>query len=213
EMNARAIELREELANMEPFRQVEVDGIVTIVDTPGFAEAQRELDLLEQRIPVLVQRLGDFTAEWARSGDAAGQASQEMSTAMLRINDLLREAAVTAPFGLFDVGDLPQGLREAFRESESLLDRIDRLESAIADVREAGGGVPQGAIDLLNRLRSAVAEAQADVADRVQRLRASFDDLANLSITPQVQVRPLEIPAIVDPFSLEALQQQLEATR
>lgn len=182
------------------------------IENPELARIDRQIEGLEarlQRIPEEFQRVRD--AANSVSADpivALGNASEETANAIARLAGFLREATLTEAFGVVDVSDLPNNLRAAFREAESLRSRLAAVEETIADVAEAGGTIPEAATEFVRRLRAEIAETDAEVARLVQTLGLQGPQVATLGVTIGGIV--IENPEEVQRRYQQAVRERLE---
>lgn len=170
-------------------------------------------DLVGQRLALLEtvrraeERAGD---ERQREIEDEQRQIERLIEARTRMVQILGAASISSPFGEFNVSDIGGKLEESFRETEELRGHIRGLTDAMDDLISMGEEVPAGSIQLLSRLQQALADADADVQRRVTRLKERWEEFQTVTIRSEVTPPQIIIPAIVDPFSLTALEDTFE---
>lgn len=165
------------------------------------ADARRELSsaienefvVPPERVQHLLSVVNTLESAFAGVENRARQAGEEMTRAMAAAQSAIRDTAILQPFGLFDVSDLPDALREGVSVAERLRSRIAEIGQAITAVRTSGGVVPEGAVEEVERLQAALARMEADFGERMGRIQTMWEALPTLKVevAPQVVAAPL----------------------
>jgi tape measure domain-containing protein len=179
-------------------RDFMADGVVfqTQELNPTVVALNRELARTGEQIEIAKSRI----AELATTGGTdpppviprTAEEVEKLNRALEATAVLLREAAVTQPFGLTDVSQLPDSLREGFQAAEGLRSRIDSVREAITATRDAGGVVSPAAVQEVERLEGALAKLESDFGTRIDNMRGMWERLDNLE-PPKIVTGSLDL--------------------
>lgn len=186
-------------------RQIIADEMTRFVQLGQLGELSLAPAIVGERAAIL-----SMVEQLTRALEGPARSINQTNDAAERLEETLREIAVTSALGAVDMGELPENIRDAYQNSERLRDRLRNIERTLADVRRAGGQVPEEATAAVEELRRAIEQADVELEGLVRRLGMDRPSVVTLPVSiGGVEIQnPEEVQRLYEEQVRERLEQE-----